>query len=208
MADRYCRDLIKVSTSQICVQQGFDNISANALDTFVDVAIRYIHEVGSTAHRYTELASRTEGNIYDVLAALQDMNLNTDAMLSYGTETDIPFAHTVPRFPLRKPKRQSNDIISRPQEPPAATEGDETQTKKPKLNCIPPYLPAFPDEHTYKRTAVMMERPKDSKLIHRKKVEEKRAVENHLTKLASIASGTATSSSSGTSSSHWGSELN
>jgi hypothetical protein len=53
--------------------------------------------------------------------------------------TDVPFAHTLAQYPVHR------------QQPLPPTFGD--QKDQPPGGHIPPFLPAFPDPHTYQHTA-------------------------------------------------------
>jgi hypothetical protein len=54
-----------------------------------------IDEIGYRAHQYTELAHRTDGNYFDVRAALEDVVVPLKPLLDYMQIADSPeFAHS------------------------------------------------------------------------------------------------------------------
>jgi len=129
-----------VAAAQICEGLGFDAIQKSACDALADVMLRYISEIGVSVHQSAELAGRTEGNLHDILAAFDELGTNMREVMEYATKTEeVPFARPLPRFPLQKTPRLPPSFKDAKEEPPAH---------------IPAFLPALPDQHTYKETPV------------------------------------------------------
>lgn len=168
-AGNYGRAISSIAVAQICESIGFEGLSESALDSLADIAIRYICDLGKTSKFYANLAGRTESNVFDVVQGLEDMGMPqgfsgaseiyADCVVSSGAireikeyvemAEEIPFAQPVPHFPVIRQRRMI----------PSFLEMGETPSSK----HIPPWLPAFPDPHTYIRTPVWNERVSDAR---------------------------------------------
>mmetsp|Transcript_14166 Transcript_14166/g.23984 ORF Transcript_14166/g.23984 Transcript_14166/m.23984 type:complete len:369 (+) Transcript_14166:472-1578(+) len=136
----YLRGLAQVAAAQICEGLGFDAIQKSACDALAEVMLRYISEIGIAVHQCAERAGRTEGNVHDILAAFDQLGTSMRSVMEYGTKSEeVPFARPLPRFPLQKVPRLPPSFKDAKEEPPAH---------------IPAFLPALPDQHTYKETPV------------------------------------------------------
>ncbi|CAI9780177.1 unnamed protein product [Fraxinus pennsylvanica] len=165
--DNFGRAISKIAVAQICENVGFESFNESALDSLADLAIRYLLDLGKTAKFYSNLAGRTECNVFDIIQGLEDLGMSTgfsgasevgvNCAISSGAVTEIrryvesaeetPFAQPVPHFPVAKEYR----LI------PSFLQMGET----PNFKHIPEWLPAFPDPHTYIHTAVWNERVSD-----------------------------------------------
>ncbi|XP_022859864.1 transcription initiation factor TFIID subunit 8-like [Olea europaea var. sylvestris] len=165
--DNFGRAISKIAVAQICENVGFESINESALDSLADLAIRYLLDLGKTAKFYSNLAGRTECNVFDIIQGLEDLGMSTrisgasevgfNCAISSGVVTEIrsyvesaeetPFAQPVPHFPVVREWR----LI------PSFLQMGET----PGFKHIPKWLPAFPDPHTYIHSAMWNERVSD-----------------------------------------------
>ncbi|XP_041998967.1 transcription initiation factor TFIID subunit 8-like [Salvia splendens] len=163
----YSRAISRVAMAQICEGVGFEGFNESALDSLVDIAIRYVCELGKTTRFYANSAGRTGCNIFDVVQGLEDLGkplgftgaseVHTDCVVSSGAireikeyvdmADEVPFAQPVPQFPVIRERRMI----------PSFLQMGET----PAFKHVPQWLPAFPDAHTYVRTPVWNERLSD-----------------------------------------------
>ncbi|CAK9162996.1 unnamed protein product [Ilex paraguariensis] len=153
-SDDFAQSIARIGVAQVCESAGFQSFQQSALDTFSDVAVRYIREIGKTANHYASLAGRTDCNMFDIIQGLEDLGSvqgfsgNSDVnhclyhsgtvkeIVQYvGTAEEIPFAYSIPRFPVVKERKPSLSFEQVGEMPP----GDH----------IPTWLPVFPDPETY-----------------------------------------------------------
>eukprot|EP00850_Spirogloea_muscicola_P010457 SM000061S19284 [mRNA] locus=s61:524736:526653:- [translate_table: standard] len=172
MSDAFARALARVVAAQVCESFGFQAIQRSAIDTLADVLIRYLSEIGGTAHAYTEHAGRVESHLADVLLALSDVGAPPSDIIRFANCTpDTQFAQPVPKFPIRKKSRSlTPSFAQRGEEPP---HGD-----------IPDWLPALPDRHTYVATPVWRERPSNPRKDSIELGKERRRAEKSLVSLS------------------------
>jgi transcription initiation factor TFIID subunit 8 len=69
----FAQAIAKIAVAQICESEGFQTFQQSAIETLSDVAVRYIRDVGKTAHYYANLAGRTECNVFDIIQGLEDL---------------------------------------------------------------------------------------------------------------------------------------
>ncbi|XP_019059081.1 PREDICTED: transcription initiation factor TFIID subunit 8-like isoform X2 [Tarenaya hassleriana] len=128
----------------------FSSFQESALATLTDVAVRYVQRIGKTALLYSNMAGRTEGNASDIVQALEDLGSGLgfsgvsgiDYCFAYsgvvkeiirytGEAEEMPFAYSLPCFPINRGKRPAPSFPEVGARPP-----DEH---------IPVWLPAFPE---------------------------------------------------------------
>eukprot|EP00898_Chlorokybus_atmophyticus_P004069 jgi/Chlat1/4663/Chrsp3S05613 len=167
--ENFARAIAKIVVSQTAQALGFEAIQRSASETLADILLKYLSEVGHSAHAYAEHAGRTESNLFDILLALEGLGTTVEDLMLYVQHADeIPFARALPKFPaLRKP-RELPTFAETNEEPPSH---------------IPKFLPAFPDPHTYKSTPVYHKRDRDPQKERVARVQEKRQVEDALVRL-------------------------
>lgn len=171
-AHEYSRALAKVVVAQIAELQGAEACQESAVDILADLLVRLLQQLCNGAHDYAETAGRTEFNIADVLLSLEDLGFTPEelrqyvelqvragvepawgSMLAHGGATTcqqpssapcpplqgegVPFAHTVPQYPVHTQPLGAPTFLDKAESAPAH---------------IPPFLPAFPDPHTYQQT--------------------------------------------------------
>ncbi|PON73639.1 TFIID transcription factor [Trema orientale] len=154
--DDFAQAIAKVAVAQICESEGFQAFQNSALETLSDIAVRYIGSIGKNAHSYANLAGRTECNVFDIIQSLEDLgsvqgfsgasfvdhSLSSSGVIReidqyVGESGHIPFAYSIPEFPVVKERKLTPSFFQTGQEPP-----DEH---------IPSWLPVFPEPHTYAR---------------------------------------------------------
>ncbi|KAJ0042901.1 hypothetical protein Pint_19013 [Pistacia integerrima] len=165
--DDFAQAIAKIAVAQVCERVGFQTFQQSALGTLSEIAVRYIHHIGKTAHFYANLAGRTEVNAFDIFQGLEDLGSTQGflgasdidhcitssgvvrELIQYVNEVqEIPFAYSIPRFPVVKDRKLSSSFLQIGEEPP-----DEH---------IPAWLPAFPDPQTYLQLPTRNERETDS----------------------------------------------
>eukprot|EP00249_Psilotum_nudum_P001422 c13892_g1_i2 orf=483-1208(+) len=186
--DEFPRAVGMAAVSQICDSAGFHSIQRSALDALVDIAVRYLADIGKTAHFYAMLAGRTECNAVDVIFSLEDLGMGSgvagsgevnqsvsssgalkEVMRFVKYSEEIPFAKPLPRFPVSRKRRPTPSFIAMGETPPHPH--------------IPPWLPAFPDPHTYKSTSVWNERKVDPRMDKLQQAKQRRKAERSLVSL-------------------------
>lgn len=152
--DEFAQSIAKIAVAQVCESVGFQGFQQSALDTFSDVACRYIKDIGKTANLYANSAGRTESNAFDIIQGLEDLGLSqgfsgasdTNRCLAssgvirevsqyVGVAEEIAFAYSIPRFPVIKEWEPRLSFVQAGESPPG--------------EHIPPWLPCFPDPVTY-----------------------------------------------------------
>ncbi|ERN10078.1 hypothetical protein AMTRI_Chr06g172830 [Amborella trichopoda] len=146
--------IVKIAVSQICEASGFDSSQDSALETFSDVATRYLETLARFAHSHSNLCGRSQCNIFDAINAIEDMSSPLGfsgasdcnrLILSSGVVKEImdyvslveeiPFARRIPRDTgPRERKRSYRSFIQSGKESP--------------FRHVPLWLPAFPDSLT------------------------------------------------------------
>lgn len=180
--DEFARAVANTAVSQICEGLGFHAIQRTAVETLADIALRYLSDIGKAAHFYANLAGRTQCNAFDVILALEDMGPGAavdtstrclanssalrDVMRYVEFAEEIPFARPVPKFPVFKKRTPPPTFAQLGEQPPFAH--------------IPPWLPAFPDPHTYQSTPVWVDRKSDPRMDKLELARQRRKAERSL----------------------------
>ncbi|XP_022972681.1 transcription initiation factor TFIID subunit 8-like isoform X1 [Cucurbita maxima] len=186
-ADDFGRAASKIAAAQICQSLGFQGSKESALDTLAEIVIVYLSNVGKMASFYSNLAGRTECNVFDIVRGLKDLEAlgsSQDAEVSrclagsrsiqeileymYSVQ-EIPFAQPVPQFPIIKNCNVLPSFIQMRETPPS--------------KHIPNWLPAFPDSHTYIYTPVWNKRTTDPRTDKIEQAKQRRKAEKSLLSL-------------------------
>ncbi|XP_047338020.1 transcription initiation factor TFIID subunit 8-like [Impatiens glandulifera] len=165
-ANDYSRAVSKIAIAQLCDSIGFQGYRESALEALEDVAIRYILDLGKTSKFYANVSGRTDCNVVDIVQGLEDLSSSTGftgaseighsfansgmlkEIIDYvETVDEIPFAQPLQRFPISRSCRTAPSF--------------EQLGEIPVSKHIPSWLPAFPDQHTYKSTPIWSERQTD-----------------------------------------------
>ncbi|KAL7135650.1 hypothetical protein ABFS83_11G112400 [Erythranthe nasuta] len=163
--DEFAQAVARIAVAQVCEGLGFQSFNQSALDVLADVGVRYIRDIGKTACSYANLANRSQCNVFDVIQGLEDFgsvqgfpgasDLNhcllgsgvvRDVIRYVAQAEEIPFAYSIPAFPVVKERIFSPSYAQAEENPP-----DEH---------IPSWLPKFPDPNTY--ADLDLENDKDS----------------------------------------------
>ncbi|XP_022133868.1 transcription initiation factor TFIID subunit 8-like [Momordica charantia] len=151
-SEDFPRALARIAVTQICESEGFQNFQQSGLETLADITVRYIQNLGKTANFCANFSGRTECNVFDIIQALEDLgSVQGYAGASYvehclasssavkeiaryvAQAEEIPFAYSVPKFPVVKERKLRPTFSQIGEEPPG--------------EHIPSWLPAFPDPH-------------------------------------------------------------
>lgn len=186
--DEFGRAISKIAVAQICESVGFESFNESALDALADIAVRYLRDLGRSASFHTNLAGRTESNVFDIIRGLEDLGASTGfsgaseesvCVAESGTvrgiieyvesAEEVPFVQPVPNFP----------IVRKPSGIPSFVQMGET----PAFKHVPVWLPAFPDPHTYIHTSMWNERKTDPRADKIELARQRRKAESSLLSL-------------------------
>nr|XP_018622713.1 transcription initiation factor TFIID subunit 8-like isoform X2 [Nicotiana tomentosiformis] len=183
--DDFGQAISRTAAAQICENIGFEGFNESALESFADITVKYLCDLGKTATFCAILVGRTEVNVFDVIQGLGDLGVSTGAskVKHCGLDSrtikgivefvksaqEIPFSQPLPCFPVIKDKRKMPSFIQM----------NETTAFK----HIPLWLPAFPDRHTYVRTSTWNERTCDPRADKVKLARQRRKAERSLLNL-------------------------
>lgn len=186
--EEFARAFVKVAVAQICESEGFQSFQQSALETLSDVTVRYIRDIGKTAHVYANQAGRTESNVFDIIQGLEDLGLAQGflgasdiehCLASSGTVRElaqyvgeseqIPFAYSLPQFPVVKDRKLTPSFLQIGEEPPG--------------EHIPAWLPAFPDPGTYAQSSTLIDRTTELKMAKIEQENQRRKPERSLLNL-------------------------
>ncbi|KAM0935280.1 putative bromodomain associated domain, histone-fold, transcription factor TFIID, subunit 8 [Dioscorea sansibarensis] len=186
--DAFGRSIAKIAVSQVCESSGFHGSRHSALDALADVLIRYIRDLGSTAHLYANLSGRTTCNVFDIIQGLEDLELSRwlpgasdihRCVVGSGVVREITqFVSTSDENPFPRPVT-SFPISRQPKSVPSSVQGGETPIGK----HIPDWLPSFPAQHTYIQTPVWREKTHEPKAEKIEQARQRRKAENSLLSL-------------------------
>ncbi|XP_060201483.1 transcription initiation factor TFIID subunit 8 [Lycium barbarum] len=187
-SDDFGRAISRTAVAQICESIGFEIFNESALESLADIAIKYIRDLGKTASSSANLAGRTQCNVFDIIQGLEDMCASTgflrasevnrcglnsgivSEMVEYvESAEEIPFSQSLPHFP----------VVKHPKMIPSFSQINET----PAFKHVPPWLPAFPDQHTYVRTPTWNERASDPRADKIELARQRRKAERSLLNL-------------------------
>ncbi|CAL1399294.1 unnamed protein product [Linum trigynum] len=203
-ADDFGYAVARKAVAQVCENVGFEGLKESALDALTDVTLRYLRDLGKTASANATLCGRTQCSIFDVVRGFEDIGTSqgfpgaynsSSCLVSSGTirdivdfvesEEEIPFAQSVPQFPIVR----DGKLI------PSFEKMNET----PPGNHIPAWLPALPDQHTYVHTPMWDERVSDPRAEKIEQARQRRKAERTLLSLQQrlVSNGSAGASSSG-----------
>ncbi|CAN6470218.1 unnamed protein product [Victoria cruziana] len=200
----FARAVARISVAQICEGLGYQTFRQSALETLVDISIRYIEELGKSASFHANSSGRTESNVFDVIQALKELHCSVgfsdvsdsscrslsgsgivkEVMQYTSFAEEIPFARGVPHFPIIRDGRLLSGFLRIGDASPGAH--------------IPSWLPAFPDSRTYKDTPVWNERATDPRTDKVEQSRQRRKAERSLVNLQQrlMGNGTTTIASS------------
>ncbi|KAF9614562.1 hypothetical protein IFM89_019309 [Coptis chinensis] len=139
-SDDYGRAITKIAVAQICESVGFQCFQHSALEVLSEVAVRYLRDLGKTAHFYANVAGRSDCNVFDIVQGLEDL------VSSQGFSGASDVNHSI-----------SSSVVKDRKPTPSFLQIGEVPDKE----HIPAWLPAFPDPHTYVHTPVWKERKTD-----------------------------------------------
>lgn len=170
--DEFAQAIARNVVAQVCESLGFQSFHQSALDNLADVAVRYIREIGKTASSYANLANRTQCNVFDVIQGLEDLGsvqgfsgasdvrhslsgsgVVKDIIRYVSRADEIPFAHSIPVFPVVKERTLDRSFAQAEENPP-----DEH---------IPSWLPKFPDPVTYAELSSGNEKDSETEAVNK-----------------------------------------
>lgn len=187
-AEDFGRAVSRMAVAQICESVGFEGFKDSALDTLADISIRYLRDLGKRSSFYANLSGRTQCNLFDIIKSLEDLGALSgfsgasetgkclmssgavEGIIDFvGSNEEIPFARPIPRFPVLRSRKLIPSFVEMKETPPG--------------NHIPPWLPAFPDPHTYVHTPMWNERKSDPRADKIEQARQRRKAEMALLSL-------------------------
>ncbi|KAI4346688.1 hypothetical protein L6164_007561 [Bauhinia variegata] len=152
--DDFAKAIAKIAVAQVCESEGFQSVQQSALETLCDVVVQYIWSIGKIAHDHANLAGRAECNVFDTIQGLEDLassqgfsgasdidhclgssGIVQDIVHFVSKFEQIPFAFSIPQFPVVKKRVLTPSFSQMGEDPPG--------------EHITAWLPAFPDPQTY-----------------------------------------------------------
>ncbi|KDP29318.1 hypothetical protein JCGZ_19413 [Jatropha curcas] len=145
--------LTELAVAQICRSVGFKSTEISAFKALTEITTLYLKTLAKSAASYSNAANRTESNIFDIINALHDLvsihsgfigastlHNNSNPLSSRVVKDLSIFASSVDEIPFAKPipRRIQNSIPLHP-------------ISEFRSIHIPKWLPAFPEEVTYKK---------------------------------------------------------
>ncbi|KAK6925125.1 Transcription factor TFIID, subunit 8, C-terminal [Dillenia turbinata] len=182
--DNFGRSIAQIAVAQVCESLGFDGSKQSALDSFSEILIRYVSDLGKVSKFYANLSGRTESNLFDIVEGLVDLGFLkgkvrgrnprvSEVVKEIGwyvrSVEEVPFKQSVPSFPV--PVKRSTV--------PSFENIQETPPGKHILS----WLPAFPDPHTYVHTPVWNVRKTDPRTDKVEQARQRRKAERSLLSL-------------------------
>lgn len=151
--------ITKIAVGQICESVGFQSVQQSALETLSDITARYVENVGKFANINANLAGRAECNAFDIIHGLEELGsglgfsgasdvdhclansgIVRDIIQYVADRDDVPFAYSLPYFPVVKDYKPAPSFFQTGQEPPG--------------EHIPAWLPAFPASESYVQSSM------------------------------------------------------
>lgn len=150
--DDFAHELTKRAVARACVALDYKFASASVLDILSDVVRHYVRNIGEHTRDQAEIAGRSIPGIHDALAALEQVRPNPiqwkelrDFVFDDVKNPSIditnkkwcePFPFSIPSFPVRQRAKEQITPLDEPVQ----------------YDHIPSHLPAFPAQHTYRRS--------------------------------------------------------
>ncbi|OMO73633.1 hypothetical protein COLO4_26967 [Corchorus olitorius] len=175
-ADDFGREVSKIAVAQVCESVGYHGCKESALEALADIAVRYLCDLAKNASFHSNLAGRTECNLFDITQALEEMGVSfgfpgasetgtcligsgilKEIIQFVDSHEEVPYDQPVPQFPIVRNRKPIPSF--------------EHMNETPPAKHIPTWLPAFPDPHTYIHTPMWNERVSDP---HADKIEQAR----------------------------------
>lgn len=117
----WTRQLLSVIVSQLCKTIGWHSISTTCLQILVDILDRYLKQLGTNIHDYTEHYNHTFPALEEIHLAFVDMGINVEDLKEYiDYVTPITIKQKIPQYPLEKKsnlnflKPGSREVVTRP----------------------------------------------------------------------------------------------
>lgn len=190
--DDFGRAVSNLAVAQLCQAAGFHSVNDSALQAFTDVTIRYLVDLGKTAHFYSNLSGRSQSSVFDLILGLQDLEQRAPPSQSQQqclvgssivcdlvnyvnndndnlVDNEVPFSQPIPNFPVIRYPRIIPSFVQLGEAPPC--------------KHIPNWLPALPDPHTYIHTPVWNERASDPREDKIEQARQRRKAERSLLSL-------------------------
>ncbi|KXN68528.1 hypothetical protein CONCODRAFT_79706 [Conidiobolus coronatus NRRL 28638] len=184
MSSEEYKPILSKSVAKICQHKNFNSCEVSALDSLTNVAEFYLEHLITLTKNFSQLGNRSRINFQDLEAAFKTLGIKWEEVEISATELLAVNKLPVPKSEkpaLPRPFQIRNLCLDPPKKIPA---------------YIPPQLPSFPDEYTFKETPTFPQRLKDPSKIREVNAEQTRLVEENLKRLLFPKSQTNSSSKS------------
>ncbi|XP_054800859.1 transcription initiation factor TFIID subunit 8-like [Prosopis cineraria] len=167
----------KVATSQICRSVGFKRTQLFALETFTNIAIKYLRAIGKSAASFSNASNRTDPNLFDLINAVHDIcsvqgfptssEMHKSKLLRSGALREImKYINLSKELPYAKPiPCPSFSQFPNPVQPIDSNMSMGCCHTKLQGSHIPRWLPDFPPESSYKNCNKMIEERKNGEKL-------------------------------------------
>ncbi|KXJ21731.1 Transcription initiation factor TFIID subunit 8 [Exaiptasia diaphana] len=159
------RNILQMSVSAICREQGFSSASRLAIETLTEMLQSYLLELARGAKTHCELSTRVKPTLGDVKMALIDVGADLDSIPHYAKRSH--------RLHLNNP------LKSKIMPAPKALEAGNKQARP---SYIPTHLPAFPDPHSYVKTPTARQLSEEYKAVRERYANQRKEIEQGLAK--------------------------
>jgi len=159
------RRALKMTVCAVCSEAGFTDAQEDVLETLTEMLQSFLSELTRSCKAFSELSGRTDPLVTDVVMALIEMGQKVDALPGYARRLNrISLQAPSHAAPVQEPKRLQVGV------------------KSSHKSHIMDYLPAFPDPHTYIKSATYKAPCLEYQAIREKAAVQKRDVERALTR--------------------------
>lgn len=175
MGDQVAPKVLKAAVARICEGEGVDITTQSCLNTLMHLAMSHITTISQHANESAEASGRTVTNITDLSIALAENQQSLSSLNEFVHSTrkkDVKPIQNTPKFPL-----YPTVIMDQP--------GDLISTNRtPYPAYIPPFLPQFPPEHTYRTSTIASYRSVDTSVGDKKRELQHEAMKDVLVNLS------------------------
>ncbi len=177
-ADRFARAVTRQAVAQAALAVGCKHSYTSVLDALTDLVQDFVQSVGLAAQAKAEAGGRTQVSTLDLVAALEEpahqhdgrdryeldwrslrgfafRDVNQSAERPEAFQWYQPFHTHIPPFPI-----PAGGAGGRKRPRPAGAEEEQQQQdqqhqrRRRRPAFVPTFLPAFPPEHTYRKTGI------------------------------------------------------
>jgi len=136
-SDDVLRSYVKRGIARIAISAGYESANNDALETLVELYSAFLYSIAESTKNFTELGSRTQPMIQDVIGATTELgiNLDDDVRNAIAAQRNSSSSFTIDTVTEAKiPEKVAVKNI------------DERKVHAP---CVYDFMPEYPEPHTY-----------------------------------------------------------